>query len=75
MREGSLTKVTLQMTVEADVSSLVKALHAIGAARPLLTVEKLSVKDPDGDWAVNPQALQVNKLQVEIVVSAYMRAT
>ena len=75
VREGSLTKVTLQMTVEADISSLVKALHAIGAARPLLTVEKLSVKDPDGDWAVNPQALQVNKLQVEIVVSAYMRAT
>ncbi|MEQ1756307.1 MAG: type II secretion system protein GspM [Micropepsaceae bacterium] len=75
VREGSLTKVTLQMTVEADIRSLVKALHAIGAARPLLTIEKLSVKDPDGDWAVNPQALQVNKLQVEIVVSAYMRAT
>lgn len=73
VREGSLTKVTLQMTVEADIRSVVKALHAIGAAKPLLTVEKLSLKDPDGDWAVNPAAQQVNKLQVEIVVSAYMR--
>jgi hypothetical protein len=62
------------MTVEADIRSVVKALHAIGAAKPLPTVEKLSLKDPDGDWAVNPAALQVNKLQVEIVVSAYMRA-
>ena len=74
VREGSLTKVSLQLTVEANVRSLVGALHAIGEARPLLKVEKISLKDPDGDWAVSPQAKQANTLIVDMVVSAYMRA-
>jgi hypothetical protein len=74
VREGLLTKVSLQMTVEANISAVVGALHAIGEAKPLLTVEKISLKDPDGDWAVNPQARQANTLIVDLVVSAYMRA-
>lgn len=73
-REGALTKVTVQTMVEADVKALMKVLHGIDAARPLLKIEKLVVRDPDGDWAVAPQAAVPNKLQVEIVVSAYMRA-
>jgi len=74
VREGLLTKVSLQMTVEANISAVVGALHAIGAAKPLLTIEKISLKDPDGDWAVNPQARQANTLILDLVVSAYMRA-
>lgn len=73
VREGSLTKVSLQLTVEANVRALVGALHAIGEAKPLLKVERISIKDPDGDWAVSPQAKQANTLIVDMVVSAYMR--
>lgn len=72
--EGSLTKVSLQMTIEANIKGVVGALHAIGSARPLLTIEKLSLRDPDGDWALTGQARQVNTLLVDITVSAYMRA-
>lgn len=73
VREGALMKVSLQMTVEANIRAVVGALHAIGAARPLLTIEKFALRDPDGDWAVNPQSRQPNTLLVDIVVSAYMR--
>jgi general secretion pathway protein M len=73
-REGALTKLTVQTMLEADVKSLIKVLHGIDAARPLLKIEKLVIRDPDGDWSVAPQAAAPNKLQVEIVVSAHMRA-
>jgi len=73
-REGQLTKVSLQLTVEANIAALVGAMHAIGEARPLLTVEKISIKDPDGDWQAMPQTRQSNTLVVDLVVSAYMRA-
>lgn len=73
-RQGALTKITLQTMLEADVKALVKLLHSIESARPLLKVEKLVVRDPDGDWAVAPQGAAPNKLQVEIVLSANMRA-
>lgn len=72
VREGALTKVSLQLTVEADIKALVKSLHAIGSARPLLHIEKFVARDPDGDWAITPQGQPVNKLQVEMVVSAFM---
>lgn len=73
-RQGSLTKITLQTMLEADVKALVKLLHGIESARPLLKIEKLIVRDPDGDWSVAPQAAAPNKLQIEVVVSANMRA-
>lgn len=72
--EGALVKIAVQMTVEADVKGLVNALYVIDKARPLLTVEKLVIRDPDGDWAMTTPLAQPNRLQVEIVVSAYMRA-
>jgi len=74
IREGALSKVAVQTVVEADIKALIKILHGIGAARPLLKIDKLVVRDPDGDWAVAPQANAPNKLQIEIVTSAYMRA-
>ena len=74
VRAGALTRVSLQLTVEANIRAVVGALHAIGAAKPLLTIEKISLKDPDGDWAVTPQARQPNTLIVDLVVSGYMRA-
>lgn len=73
-RDGALTRISVQTMVEADIKALVKILHAIDAARPLLTLDKLVVRDPDGEWAVAPQANAPNKLQIEIVTSAYMRA-
>ncbi len=73
-REGALTKVTVQTMLDADVKALIKVLHGIDAARPLLKIETLVIRDPDGDWSVNPQAGAPNKLQVEVVVSAHMRA-
>jgi general secretion pathway protein M len=72
-RDGALTKISVQTMVEADIKALVKILHGIDAARPLLKLDKLVVRDPDGEWAVAPQANAPNKLQIEIVTSAYMR--
>lgn len=72
-RVGALTKITVQSTVEAEIKSVVAALHAIDAARPLLTVEKLVLRDPDGEWGVSAQPNAPNKLQVDVTVSAYMR--
>lgn len=74
---GSGGEVAVQATVEADVGALVAALHAIGAARPLLKVEKMSVREPDAEWAaavpVGPQPNVPNKLIVDIVISASTR--
>lgn len=73
-RDGALTKISVQTMIEADVKALIKALHGVEGARPLLRVEKLVVRDPDGDWNVAPQTNAPNKLQVEIVISAFARA-
>lgn len=66
--------IAVQTTVETDIAALVRALHAIGTARPLLEVEKLAIKEPDGEW-VNPSAARgvANKLIVDMTVSARMR--
>ncbi len=73
-REGALTKIALQLTALSDMKALVKALHGIAAARPLLKIEKLVLRDPDGNWGLTVQGKQLSKLQVDIIVSAYMRA-
>lgn len=66
--------IAIQTTVEADIGTLVRALHAIGSSRPLLKVEKLAIKEPDGEWT-NPSAARgvANKLIVDLTVSAHMR--
>jgi type II secretory pathway component PulM len=67
-------KVAVQLTLETDISSLVRALQAIGVARPLLTIESMSVSEPDGEFVgVGPQPVIANRLIVEIVVSARLR--
>jgi hypothetical protein len=67
-------KVAVRATLEADIGSLVRALQAIGTARPLLTVESMSISEPDGEFTgVGPQAPVANTLIVEIVVSARLR--
>jgi hypothetical protein len=72
-------RIAVETAVEADIAALVRALHAIGGARPLLTIEKLSSHEPDGEWAlakpVGPQPKVANKLAVEVVVSAFVRRT
>ncbi len=73
-RVGALTKITVQTMLDADVKALTKILHGIDAARSLLKIEKFVVRDPDGEWAVAPQAAAPNKLQIEIIVSSYTRA-
>ena len=73
-REGALTRVSLQVNAEADTRALVRALHAIGTARPLLRVERLVIRDPDGVFAMKPEAVLANRLIVEMTVSAPMGA-
>lgn len=69
-----LVQVAVQATLEVDIGSLVDALHAIASARPLLLVEKLSVREPDAALiGAGPEPNIPNKLQAEIVVSAFMR--
>jgi Type II secretion system (T2SS), protein M subtype b len=74
---GTAGEIAVQTTVEADIGALVAALHAIGGARPLMKVERLSVREPDAEWAaavpVGPQPDVANKLIVDIVISASTR--
>jgi hypothetical protein len=64
----------MQMAAETDMRGLVKAVHAIGTARPLLEIDRIAVRDPDGVFAMKPESVLSNRLQVELVVSARMRA-
>jgi len=69
-----LVKIAVQATLEVEIGPLVDALHAIAAARPLLRVVKLTVHEPDAALiGAAPEPNIPNKLQAEIVVSAFMR--
>jgi hypothetical protein len=69
-------KIAVRTVLETDIASLVRALQAIGSSRPLLTIEKMNVTEPDGEFtAVGPQPAVANKLIVEIVVSARLRGS
>ena len=74
---GARGEIAVQSTVESDIGALVAALHAIGAARPVMTVERLSIREPDAEWAaavpVGPQPNVANTLIVDIVISANTR--
>ena len=75
--EAVASEIAVQATVEADIAALVQALHTIGASRPLLKIERISVREPDAEFAaavpVGPQPNVVNKLIVDVVVSAHTR--
>ena len=73
-KAGGLSLIRMQMAAETDMRGLVKALHAIGGARPLLEIDRIAVRDPDGVFAMKPESVLSNRLQVELVVSARMRA-
>ncbi|MFN9541937.1 MAG: type II secretion system protein GspM [Alphaproteobacteria bacterium] len=71
---GGLALVRMQKAAETDMRGLVSALHAIGGARPLLAIDRIAVRDPDGVFAMKPEKVLSNRLAVEMVVSARMRA-
>lgn len=71
----ALTKISVSAAFEGDIKAVTAALHDLLAARPLLFVTKVAIRDPDGEWAAPVAATAPNKLQVEIIVSAYMRKT
>ena len=60
-KAGPLTRIRLQMVAETDMQGLVKVLHAIGGVRPLLVIERLSVRDPDGVFAMQPETVMYNR--------------
>ena len=74
---GAAGEIAVQTTVEADIGALVAALHAIAGARPLMRIEKLSMREPDAEWAaaapVGPPPNVANKLIVDVVISASTR--
>ena len=69
--------IAVQASVETDIGALVGALHAIGTARPMMKIERLSIREPDAEYAaavpVGPQPNVPNRLIVDIVVSASTR--
>lgn len=67
-------KVAVRVSLQTDIGALVRALQAIGTARPVLTIESMSINEPDGEFVgVGPQPVVANVLIVEIVVSARLR--
>lgn len=73
MKERGLTKLTVTTTFQGEMKAIMAVLDGIGRARPLHFLEKLNIRDPDGEWAVPVSNPEANKLQVELVVAAYMR--
>lgn len=71
----ALTKISVTTTFEGDMKAAVATLHAIETARPLLFVAKLTIRDPDGEWAAPVAQATPNKLLIEMLVTAYMRKT
>jgi general secretion pathway protein M len=71
----ALTKISVSAAFEGDIKAVTAVFHDLDSARPLLFVTKLSIRDPDGEWAAPSAATSPNKLQVEIVVTSYMRKT
>lgn len=71
---GAPSAIAVKATIETDIASLVRALYAIGEHRPLMTIERLSVSEPDGEFT-NPAGTPAvtNKLIVDMVVSARLR--
>jgi hypothetical protein len=73
-QQGGLVKLAVQATLEVEIGPLVDALHTMAAQRPLLRVEKLIIHEPDAALiGAGPEPNVPNKLQAEIVVSAFMR--
>jgi hypothetical protein len=73
-QQGGLVKLAVQATLEVEIGPLVDALHAMAAQRPLLRVERLIIHEPDAAMiGAGPEPNVPNKLQAEIVVSAFMR--
>lgn len=71
---GDATTIAVKATLETDIASLVRALYEIGAHRPLMSVKRLAVSEPDGEFASPPGTPVVaNKLIVDVVVSARLR--
>jgi hypothetical protein len=71
---GDETTIAVKMTLETDIASLVRALYAIGAYRPLMSVERLAMNEPDGEFTSPPGTPAIaNKLIVDVVVSARLR--
>lgn len=70
-----LTKIAVQTNLELDLAALVRALHAVATARPLLKIEKFTIHEPDGEWVKPPGSNTPNRLIVDMVVSAQMRRT
>lgn len=71
---GEPTAIAVKATIETDIASLVRALHAIGAHRPLMTIERLSISEPDGEFtSLAGTPAVTNKLIVDVVVSARLR--
>lgn len=71
-----LVKIAVHAAIETEIGPLVDALHDIAGTRPLLSVERLVLREPDADLigaagAVEPNI--PNKLLAEIVVSAFVR--
>jgi hypothetical protein len=66
--------VAVQTTLETDIASLVRALHGVASARPLMKIEQLSIREPDGEWTAPAGTVSApNKLIAVIVVSAWTR--
>jgi len=73
-QQGGLVKLAVHATLEVEIGPLVDALHAMAAQRPLLRVEKLTIREPDAALiGAGPEPNVPNRLQAEIVVSAFMR--
>lgn len=64
-------KISVSVSFTAEAPQLVRILHGLEVARPLIRVTRLAIRNPDGEAAITTPLTTPNKLQVELVITSY----
>jgi|GEM_PF-2015927 len=64
-------KLSVAVSFAAEAPSLVRILHGLEVARPLLRVARLTVHNPDGEAAITTPLTAPNKLQIDLLITSY----
>ncbi len=68
-----LTRVDLNLSFQANMATIAKALYRIEASVPLVVARQLVIRDPNGDWAASSDPLG-NAMQCDVLLSAFWQA-
>jgi len=72
--KDGLTRVDLNLSFQADIAAIAKALYKIENGAPLVVARQLVIRDPNGDWAAASEP-SGNAMQCDLLLSAFWQAS